>query len=96
MHPGARRDLSRIVAGIAAHSGWATAGRKLEEIATTLQSLGRVPHRGSIRDDTGLRAIPAGRRGVVAFRVDDAARTVEIVAVSYAGADWTSAARRRP
>ncbi|MFT3974378.1 MAG: type II toxin-antitoxin system RelE/ParE family toxin [Amaricoccus sp.] len=95
MHPGARRDLSHIAAGIAAHVGWSAARRKIEEIAAVIASLGNVPHRGTIRDDTGLRAVPAGRRGVVVFRVGEPSRTVEVIAVSYGGSDWTKAAGRR-
>ena len=36
----------------------------------------------------GLRAVPAGRRTVVAFLVDDEGREVLVVAVAHAGADW--------
>ena len=57
------------------------------------------PHKGSLRNEiaAGLSAIPAGRKAVIAFVVDDEAREVLIYAVSYGGADWAlrSSARSR-
>lgn len=35
-----------------------------------------------------LRAIPAGRKAIIAFTVDDEAAEVLIYAVTYGGADW--------
>ncbi len=45
----------------------------------------------------GLRAIPAGRKAVIAFVVDGDAGEVLIYVVTYGGADWVmrSSARRR-
>lgn len=67
------------------------------DLAPALLSV--TPHKGNTRDQVapGLRAIPAGRRPVVALVVDDTAREALIFAVSYAGADWIarSSARRR-
>ena len=56
-----------------------------------------MPHKGSIRDEIapGLRAIPAGRRAVIAFTVDDTAKEVFIRGVSYGGADWVGRSRSR-
>ena len=85
--------------GIVEHAGPEAADRRLAEIEAVLASLRDTPHKGSIRDEIapGLRAIPAGRRAVVAFVVDDTAHEVLNSAVSYAGADGItrSTARRR-
>ena len=43
----------------------------------------------------GLRAIPAGRKAVIAFTVDDDAHEVHIHAVTYAGADWITRSKSR-
>ena len=55
-----------------------------------LATLKATPHRGSLRDEIapGLRAIPAGRKAVIAFAVDDDVAEVLIYAVTYGGADW--------
>ena len=44
----------------------------------------------------GLRAIPAGRSGVVVFTVDDQAREVFVHVIAYGGSHWTSRAPDRP
>ena len=98
-HPGVAGDLDAIARWIVEHAGPEAAERHLGEIEAVLASLRDTPHKGSIRDEIapGLRAIPAGRRAVVAFVVDDTAREVLFYAVSYAGADWITrtTARRR-
>jgi plasmid stabilization system protein ParE len=73
------------------------AERKLDAIAAVIRTLAHTPHKGTIRDDVapGLRAIPAARRGVIAFTVDDAARRVLVLAVGYAGSDWVGRVGRR-
>lgn len=99
LHPAVAGNLDAIARWIVEHAGPDAAERRLAEIEATLASLHDTPHKGSIRDEIapGLRAIPAGRRAVVAFTVDDAAREVLIYAVSYAGADWIArATTRRP
>lgn len=55
------------------------------------------PHIGTVRHDIhpGLRALPAGEKGVICFTVDDRAETVHIICVTYAGADWQARARGR-
>jgi len=52
----------------------------------------RTPRHGERRDEIapGLRAIPAGRKAVVAFTVDAEAGEVDVPAVTHAGADWIS------
>ncbi len=98
-HPAVAGDLDAIAGWIVEHAGPEAAERRLAEIEAVIATLRDTPHKGSIRDEIapGLRAIPAGRRAVVAFFVDDTAREVLIYAVSYAGADWIarSTARRR-
>ena len=52
---------------------------------------------GSIRNEVapGLRAIPAGRKAVIAFTVDDEAGEILVHAVTYGGTDWMARARSR-
>lgn len=96
-HPSVRQDLEQIVRLIADYSGTESAKRRLAEIEAAIRSLEDTPHKGSIRDHiaAGLRAIPAGRRAVIAFRVDDTTKQVLVYAVSYAGADWVARVRDR-
>lgn len=93
------RDLDAIAGWILDYAGPDAAERKLAEIEAAIATLKTTPHKGSNRDEIapGLRVIPAGRKAVVAFVVDDAAAEVLIYAVTYGGADWigrTSARRR--
>ena len=89
-HPLVARDLDAIVQWIIDYAGPEVAARKLSEIGAAIAALKTTPHKGSLRDDIalGLRAIPAGRKAVVAFLVDDDAGEVLIFAVTYGGADW--------
>lgn len=89
-HPLVANDLDAIASIIIDYAGSAVAARKLAEIETLIATLQHTPHKGSIRDEIApkLRAIPAGRKAVVAFVVDDEAREVLIYAVTYGGADW--------
>jgi toxin ParE1/3/4 len=91
-HPLVARDLDVIAHLIINYSGPEIAARKLAEIEDVVTSLKDFPHRGSIRNEIvpGLRAIPAGRKAVIAFVVDDDAREVLIYAISYGGSDWIS------
>lgn len=98
-HPLVARDLDAIARWILDYAGPDAAARKLAEIEAAIATLKTTPHKGSTRDEIapGLRAIPAGRKAVVAFVVDDAAAEVLIYAVTYGGAEWigrTSARRR--
>ena len=97
LHPLVARDLEAIARWISDYSGGEVADRKLTEIEQTIARLGQTPHKGSIRDEIapGLRAIPAGRKGVIAFTVDDEAGEVLIHAVTYAGSDWVGRSRSR-
>ncbi len=96
-HPAVRRDLFDIVDLVADYAGVETAQSKLAEIEAAIALLAQTPHIGSIRGEIapGLRAIPAGRKGVVCFVVDDDAREVRIVAIGYAGREWDLRARDR-
>lgn len=89
-HPLVARDLDAIAHWILDYAGPDTAARKLAEIESTIATLKATPHKDSLRDEIapGLRAIPAGRKAVIAFVVDDAANEVLIYAVTYGCADW--------
>jgi plasmid stabilization system protein ParE len=98
-HPLVARDLEAIARWILDYTGPDAAARKLGEIEAAIATLKVSPHKGSLRDEValGLRAIPAGRKAVIAFVVDDDQREVLIYAVTYGGADWAmhSIARSR-
>ena len=89
-HPLVALDLDAIAQWIIAYAGPEVVARKLSEIEAAIATLKATPHKGSLRDEIapGLRAIPAGRKAVVAFVVDDDAGEVLIYAVTYGGADW--------
>ena len=98
-HPLVARDLDTIAHWIIDYAGPDAAARKLSEIEAAIATLKTTPHKGSLRDEIapGLRAIPAGRKAVIAFVVDDNAGEVLIYAITYGGADWVgrSGARSR-
>lgn len=98
-HPLVARDLDAIAHWIIDYAGPDAAARKLSEIEAAIATLKTMPNKGSLRDEItpGLRAIPAGRKAVIAFVVDDEAGEVLIYAVTYGGADWVgrSSARSR-
>lgn len=89
-HPAVADDLDEIARWLIDYAGPEAAARRLNEIEAAIARLADLPHTGSLRDEIapGLRAIPAGRKAVIAFTVDDAASEVFIHAVTYAGADW--------
>jgi toxin ParE1/3/4 len=89
-HPLVARDLDAIARWILDYAGPDVAARKLAKIEAAIATLKSTPHKGSRRDEIapGLRAIPAGRKAVIAFTVDDGAGEVLIYAVTYGGADW--------
>jgi plasmid stabilization system protein ParE len=96
-HPAVSEDLDAIARWLVDHAGHETTARRLAEIDEVIASLQDLPYKGSIRDEIapGLRAIPAGRKAVIAFTVDDETREVFIHVVSYAGADWIARSRAR-
>ena len=96
-HPLVARDLDIIAQWILDYAGPEAAARKLAEIERAIATLEATPHKGSLRDEIapGLRAIPAGRKAVIAFVVDDDAGEVLIYAVTYGGADWAMRSTQR-
>lgn len=96
-HPAVADDLVTISDLIADYAGPRIARRKLTEIAEATQGLQTLPHIGTRRDHIlpGLRAIPAARRAVIAFTVDDTAKEVHVLAITYGGADWIGRAGAR-
>ncbi len=89
-HPLVASDLDAIARWILEYAGSEAAARKLAEIEAAIATLKATPHKGSLRDEIalGLRAIPAGRKAVIAFAVDDDVAEVLTYAVTYGGADW--------
>ena len=96
-HPLVERDLETVAQWIIDYAVAEVAHRKLMEIERTFTDLAHLPHKGSVRDDLapGLRAIPAARKAVIAFAVDDTAGAIFIQAVTYGGADWVGRSRSR-
>lgn len=91
-HPEIQNDLLNISKLIADHAGADVAQKKLGQIRATVEALRDTPNIGSVRSDIyeGLRAIPSAGKGVIAFTVDDRSKTVFLISVTYAGADWMS------
>ncbi|MCM2477640.1 type II toxin-antitoxin system RelE/ParE family toxin [Rhizobium sp. CG5] len=96
-HPLVRSDMLDITRLIGDYAGYPIAGQKIAEFRSAMKSLRDYPHIGTVRHDIhpGLRALPAGEKGVICFTVDDRTETVHIVCVTYAGADWQARARGR-
>ena len=96
-HPLVARDLDAIARWILDYAGPDAAARKLVEIEAAIATLKTTPHKGSFRDEIapGLCAIPAGRKAVIAFVVDDDQREVLIYAVTCGGADWAMRSNAR-
>lgn len=97
VHPAVSADLDEIARWLIGYAGPDAAERRLAEIEAAIERLRTVPHKGSLRDEIapGLRAIPAGRKAVIVFTVDDDAAEVFVHAVSYAGADWIARSKAR-
>ncbi len=89
-HPEVEHDLFDLTDLVADYAGIEIATRKLDEIESTLKNLSHTPHIGSLRHEiyANLRAIPVAGKGVISFIVDDDEKTVLILAITYAGADW--------
>lgn len=96
-HPLVDDDFYDIADFISGYSGPATALAKVEDIVRAIDNLADFPHVGSIRNEVfeGLRAIPAGQKGVVCFTIDEEDKTVFIICVTYAGADWSERVGQR-
>lgn len=91
-HPKVSDDLLGIARSMLPYAGAVRTNRIISELRDVARSLAEVPHRGSLRHEImpGLRAIPAARRGVIVFTVDDMTREVFIHLIAYGGADWMS------
>ena len=96
-HPEVAQDLFDIVDLIARYAGPDVAERKLGAIEQRLDELGQTPNVGTLRHDIypNLRAIPVARKGVITFIVDDETRSIYIVSITYAGADWLGRVQHR-
>jgi toxin ParE1/3/4 len=96
-HPAVADDLASIVELIADYAGQEAAERRLSEIEAVISSLADNPLKGSVRSEIapGLRAIPAGRKAVIAFTVNEAEREVLVHVISYAGSDWIARSTAR-
>lgn len=96
-HPAVADDLTAIARWITIQGGPKAADRNLYVIDAVILGLLDVPHKGSIRNEIapGLRAIPAGKRAVVAFVLNDDAKVIRVIAVSYGGSDWIGRSRTR-
>lgn len=89
-HPLVARDLDAIAQWVIDYAGTEEAARKVSKIEAAIATLRTTPHKGSLRNEIapGLSAIPAGRKAVVAFLVDEEAGEALIYAVTYGGANW--------
>ncbi len=98
-HPVAARDLDAIAHWILEYALPDAVARTQSEIEVAIATLKTKRHKDSLRDEIapGLCRIPAGRKSMIAFVVDDDAGEVLIYAVTYGGADWAlrSSARSR-
>lgn len=86
--PEAEEQLADLYGYIAAAASPEIAARYTEAIVTYCESLCRLPHRGTTRDDVrpGLRITSYKKRAVIAFGVD--AAQVSIIGVFYGGQDY--------
>ncbi|WP_040620579.1 type II toxin-antitoxin system RelE/ParE family toxin [Rhodovulum sp. PH10] len=86
----AEADLFALYEYIAEVAGRQVAGNYIERIEAACMQLETFPERGTKRDDLapGLRTVGFERRVTLAFRVLPDA--VEIVAIAYAGRDFTA------
>ena len=77
-HSSVADDLTIIAELIANYASPEIAKQKLNQIDATARGLIDLPHCGTRRDHIlpGLRAIPAARRAVIVFTVDDDAHEV--------------------
>ncbi|MBW8444063.1 MAG: type II toxin-antitoxin system RelE/ParE family toxin [Arenimonas sp.] len=81
-------EITRLVGD---YAGYDVSRRKIAKIREAINLFEDFPHIGTLRHDIrpNLRAIPAAGKGVICFTVDDERRTVLIIAITYAGADWS-------
>lgn len=96
--PEAEDQLEALYHYIVAQASPTTAERYTSAIVSYCEGLSRFAQRGARRDDIrpGLRITNYKGRTVIAFAVDDAARTVSIIGVFYGGQDYESALGTEP
>jgi toxin ParE1/3/4 len=96
-HPLVWRDIDDIADYVGQYAGLEIAERKTYEIERSIANLREFPHTGAPRDDVveGLRMTPSASKAVTCFMVNDKARIVRIICVTYAGQDWQRIARER-
>lgn len=89
-HPLVKSDLFKITIFIGDYAGYDIAEEKVDEIEGSLLSLTDFPHIGTIRSEIypGLRVIPASGKAVICFTVDDERKVVDVICITYGGADW--------
>lgn len=70
-----------------------TAARYIDAIVSYCETLGTFPHRGAHRDDLfpGLRVTHYRSSAVIAYLVDDAAKTATILGIFYGGQNYEAA-----
>ena len=89
-HPLVKRDLDRIALFLLDYTTPDSVAAKLSKIRADMVAFKERPHRGTRYDDIlpNLRAVPSSDKGVIAFTVDDEARSVRILSVTWGGANW--------
>jgi plasmid stabilization system protein ParE len=96
-HPLVEGDLLGVAELVADYAGIEVANRKVDEIVDFIDRLADHPHIGTVREDLfpGLRAIPASKKAVVCFTVDESAKEIVVICISYAGSDWQAKVQER-
>ena len=96
-HPLIDRDIARIARFLIEHTTPRSVAAKVAILDADTNALGENPYRGTRRDEIspGLRAIPSAGKGVIAFEVREATRTVRILSITWGGSDWLGQIVRR-
>jgi toxin ParE1/3/4 len=96
-HPGATDDLFNIFTLIEDYAGTDIANRKFSEIERVTKSLVDFPYKAAPRDEVyqGLRIIPAAEKAVICFTINEADKSLFILAIGYAGSDWEARVKER-
>ena len=85
-------QLGALYDYIVAETAPIVAKRYTDAIVEYCEGMQTFPHRGTRRDDVrpGLRVTNFKGSAVIAFAVDDAAKTVTIIGIYYGGQDYES------
>jgi toxin ParE1/3/4 len=96
-HPEVLYDFAAILDFIGNYAGYAIARTKIAELRRTIVGLKDYPHIGTAQPDImpNLRMIPSIEKAVICFTVDDEARVVHVLCVTYAGQNWQRITRSR-